>query len=299
MEKTSGLGKGLSSLIPNKKARISADFSAPDQSISSEEVNNIVDEKERVINLPVNSISPNPHQPRENFDKDGLDDLVSSIREHGIIQPLIVSKSGDGWQLIAGERRLRAAKLLSLNKVPAIVRDIDEQKKLEIALIENLQRRDLNALETAKAYQKLIDQFNLTHEELAQRVGKSRSAVANTLRILTSTIDEVKKAIDQGKISEGHARVLAGLPPADQKQILNRVMVDSLNVRDTEKAGREVVINKHIRRITVDPELKAKEDMLQASLGTKVEIKKSGDAGQIIIKFFSQDELNNIIDKIS
>lgn len=290
MQKTSGLGRGLGSLIPSKK-------SVKEILGNESEVADILDIREKISDLPVDKITPNPHQPRTNFDEDELQELVESIKEHGVIQPLIVSKSPSGWQLIAGERRLRSAKLAGLATVPAIVREMSEQKKIEIALIENLQRKNLNSLETAFAYQKLIDEFNLTQEQLAKRVGKNRSTVANTLRILT-VIDEVKEAIRDGKISEGHARVLAGLPESDQLLTLHKILSGSLSVRDTEKAGRQVVVKKHIRKVSFDPEIKAKEELLQSSLGTKVEIKKSGSSGQIIIKFFSEEELKTLIDRI-
>ncbi len=285
MEKTSGLGRGLSSLIPNKKASINP-------------LGDITSDREKIHQLPVGSISPNPHQPRTSFDEADLMDLTQSIKEHGIIQPLIVSKVGDDWQLIAGERRLRAAKSLGLETVPAIVRDIDDQKKLEFALIENLQRTDLNPLETATAYQKLIDEFNLNHDQLAGRVGKSRSAVANTLRIL-NTVNEVQEAISDGEISEGHARTLAGLPEEDQKEVLSKIISQGMNVREAEKASKEVVVRKHLRKVAYNPELKSLEDRLQQALGTKVEIKKSGESGQIVIKFYSEEELSEIIDKLT
>lgn len=290
MQKTSGLGRGLGSLIPSKK---------PVKEIlgTDSEVADILDTREKISQLPVDQISPNPHQPRTTFNEDELQELVASISEHGVIQPIIVTKSGDGWQLIAGERRLRSSKLAGLDKIPAIVRDMSEQKKMEIALIENLQRKNLNSLETAFAYQKLIDEFNLTQDQLAKRVGKSRSAVANTLRILT-VIDEVKEAIRDGKISEGHARVLAGLPEADQLATLKKILSDSLSVRDTEKVGKQVVVEKHIRKVAFDPEIKAKEELLQSALGTKVEIKKTGSTGQINIKFFSEEELKTLIDRL-
>lgn len=291
MQKTSGLGRGLGSLIPSKK-------SVKEILGSDSDVANILDTGEKIAQLPVDKITPYPHQPRSNFNEDELQELVDSIKEHGIIQPLIVSKSITGWQLIAGERRLRSAKLAGFTTVPAIVREMSDQKKMEIALIENLQRKDLNSLETAFAYQKLIDEFNLTQEELSKKVGKSRSAVANTLRILT-VIDEVKTAIRDGQISEGHARVLAGLPASDQLITLNQILAGGLNVRETEKAGKQVVVAKHIRKVAFDPEIKAKEELLQSVLGTKVEIKKFGSSGQIIIKFFSEEELDSIVEKIS
>jgi ParB family transcriptional regulator, chromosome partitioning protein len=290
-QKTSGLGRGLGSLIPNKKT-------AKELLGDSSEVAEILDNKEKISQLSVDKITPNPHQPRSIFNENELAELVDSIKEHGIIQPLIVTKSGSGWQLIAGERRLRSAKLAGIDKVPAIVREMSEQKKMEVALIENLQRKNLNPLETALAYQKLVDEFNLTQEQLSKRVGKSRSSVANTLRLMT-VIDEVKQAIQEGKISEGHARVLAGLPEKDQLVTLKKIIDGSLSVRDTEKVGKEVVVKKSIRKVQFDPEVKAKEDELQSALGTKVEIKKTGSSGQIIIKFFSEEELSDIVNKIS
>ena len=290
-QKTSGLGRGLGSLIPNKKT-------AKELLGDSSEVAEILDNKEKISQLSVDKITPNPHQPRSIFNENELAELVDSIKEHGIIQPLIVTKSGSGWQLIAGERRLRSAKLAGIDKVPAIVREMSEQKKMEVALIENLQRKNLNPLETALAYQKLVDEFNLTQEQLSKRVGKSRSSVANTLRLMT-VIDEVKQAIQEGKITEGHARVLAGLPEKDQLVTLKKIIDGSLSVRDTEKVGKEVVVKKSIRKVQFDPEVKAKEDELQSALGTKVEIKKTGSSGQIIIKFFSEEELSDIVNKIS
>lgn len=290
--KTTGLGRGLSSLIPNKKSRIIFD----DEEVKPTPA--VLNQGEQVLELPIEKILPNPHQPRENFDQESLAELVDSIREHGIIQPLIASPvTTESWQLIAGERRLRAAKILGLKTVPVIVRAIAKQNILEMALIENLQRQNLNALETAKAYQKLTDEFNLSQGEIAQKVGKSRSAVANTLRILI-TIPQVQAAIRQGQISEGHARVLAGLPPEDQQLLLEKMLNKKWNVREVEKAGREVVVRKHIRKVSFNPEVRAKEEELERLLGTKVEIKKFGGSGQIIIKFFSDEEFNEILNKI-
>ncbi len=294
--KSSGLGRGLGSLIPNKKLK---DLPLSDLPYSPPAAAGIIlDKQEKILDLPVERISANPHQPRQDFNEENLRELVESIKEHGIIQPLIVTKTGENsWQLIAGERRLRAAKLAGLNYAPAIVRDLSEQKKIEMALIENLHRQDLNPLEVAAAYGKLMDEFNLTQEELAKKVGKSRPAVANSLRLL-NVRPEVKQAIIGGKISEGHARVLAGLPAEDQLQVLGQILNNKFNVRQAEQAGKEVVVQKHIRKVHFDPELKAREEELQQALGTKVEIKKSGGAGQIIIKFYSDEELAEICRKI-
>ncbi|HNW09143.1 MAG TPA: ParB/RepB/Spo0J family partition protein [bacterium] len=291
MNKTSGLGRGLSSLIPNKK--IKDEFEA-------ELVREVFSGKrEEILELPVEQLSPNPHQPRIDFDEAALNDLAESIKEHGIIQPLIVTKvKPNHYQLIAGERRWRAAKMLKMETVPAIVRDFNEQKKLELALIENIQRRDLNAIETAIAYQKLMTEFNLDQRELSQKVGKSQSAIANTLRIL-NTISAVQEAVKQGKVSEGHARVLAGLPAQDQASVLKQILLEDLNVRETEQAGKEIVVKKHLRKISFDPDLKDKQDKLEQALGTKVEIKKFGSSGQIVIRFFSEEELEKIFKLIS
>jgi len=295
---SSGLGRGLGSLIPNKKLK---DLPAGDPIPAipaPAAVGGVLDKHEKIWQLPVDAISPNPHQPRQDFSSESLGELAESIKEHGIISPLIVTKAGENkWQLIAGERRLRAAKSIGLETVPAVVRDFTVQKKMEIALIENLQRQNLNPLEVAMAYKKLVEEFNLSQEELSKKVGKSRSAVANVLRILNVS-DEVKQAILAGKISEGHARVMAGLPPEDQLKVLEQILNNNFSVRETEKIGKEVVVNKHIRKVSFNPEIKAREEALQQVLGTKVEIKKNGAAGQIIIKFFSDEELEDIYQKI-
>jgi ParB family chromosome partitioning protein len=247
MQKPSGLGRGLSSLIPTKKADTSFGGDSNTERQSSPKINSTGGEE--ISQLPVDSIVPTAHQPRHRFDEEQLKDLIESIREHGIIQPLIVTRLDDGkYQLIAGERRWRSAQSLGLKTVPAVVREFSEQKKLEVALIENLQRQDLNALEVAKAYQRLMDEFNLTQESLSKRVGKSRPAIANTVRLLTAA-PEVQEAIEGGEISEGHARVLAGLPHDDQRVMLQQIKKLKLNVRDTEKAGKEIVVQKHLRKV--------------------------------------------------
>ncbi len=215
-----------------------------------------------------------------------------------LFRSIIVTKEGsDSWQLIAGERRWRSAKALGLKTVPAIVRDMSEQKKMEIALIENLQREDLNVLEVAAAYSKLIDEFNLTQDQLAKKVGKSRPAVTNTIRILTAR-EEVHQAIRDGKISDSHARVLAGLPEEDQLELLKKILEDKLTSGETERAGREIVIKKKIRPLHSDPEAREAEENLQRALETKVEVRRSGKAGTITIKFFSDEEFREIVKKI-
>ncbi len=294
VNRTSGLGRGLGSLIPNKKT---GPTDLPAALAESPFVESL-DSKEKIWELPVEKIIPNPHQPRKQFDDDSLNELAESIREHGVIQPIIVSKDGDGWQLVAGERRLRASKLAGSKTIPAIVRGFSEQKKMEIALLENLQRENLNPLEIAWAYRKLIDEFSLTNEQLAKKAGKSSSVINNYLRML-GLREEVQEAILAGKLTEGHARTLAGLPYEDQLEGMKRIIENRMTVREAEASARAVVAAKKIRTSKVfDPELKDFEDRLAAALGTKVEVRRHGGVGQITIKFFSNGELRDIVGKI-
>lgn len=287
MNKIGGLGRGLGSLIPSKLTKA-----------ATEKIDEIGGGK-RVIEIATEKIQPNPHQPRKDFSHSDLEELINSIREHGIVQPLVVTEKDDGYQLIAGERRLRAAKILNLATVPAIIREAKDQEKLELALVENIQRKNLNPIEEAVAYQKLIDEFNLIQEEVARRVGKSRAVVANTLRLL-GLPEEVQKAIVDEKITAGHARVIASLEdPKDQLEFFKKIVRFGLNVRDTEKVAKKVLVRKHDRVIGgADPLIEEKENFLRGALGTKVSIKKSGRGGEIVINFYSNEELDNIIRKI-
>ncbi|MFA6593674.1 MAG: ParB/RepB/Spo0J family partition protein [Candidatus Buchananbacteria bacterium] len=292
MSRPSGLGRGLGSLIPTGK-KADANIGLIDPTIKE-----VIESHERINQLPVEKILPNPHQPRQSFDLDALNDLAESIKEHGIIQPLIVTKRGDNYELIAGERRLKSAKLAGFKTVPAIIREVSEQKKMELALIENLQREDLNSLEVAMAYKKLEDEFNLSRADLAKKVGKSVSSVANILRLL-NLIPEVKEAIVDGRLSEGHARTLAGLPQDEQSDGLKRILENKMSVREAEKAAKVIVVKRNLRKVSFDPEVRQMEESLASALGTKVEIRRHGGAGQIAIKFFSNEELRDIIKKIS
>lgn len=285
MTKTTGLGKGLSSLIPPKI----------DKKIFSQD-SKVLPGEERVAQVAVEKIKANPHQPRSDFDHEGLEELTNSIKQHGILQPLILAQADNGYEVIAGERRLRAAQLLELKTVPVIIRDLEEQQKLELALVENIQRKDLNAIEEAVAYQRLIDEFSSTQEEVAKRVGKSRSAVTNTLRLL-SLPTEIQKALINGKINYSTARVLVGLPPEERMKFFEKVLRQDLTVRAIEGQARKVAVKKHFRKAK-DPNIAALEEKLQTALGTKVTIKKSGETGQIIIEFYSAEELEGIMDKI-
>lgn len=294
MAKVGGLGRGLGSLIPNKK--IVQDAISND---NKELLGFDADNKDKILQIPVDKIDVNPQQPRQVFDHDKLEELINSIKEYGVIQPLIVTKQGLRYELIAGERRLRSAKIAGLATVPCLVRDADEQEKLELALIENVQRRNLNPIEEAVAYQKLMDEFNLTQEQVANRLGKSRAAVANALRMLNLP-SEVQKALVDEKITTGHARVIAGLEnEKEQLNLLNQILNYNFTVRDAEKESRKLSGNKKRTARKFEPELESMTDDLRKKLSTKVYIKKKDGKGEITINFYSEEELKEIIKKIT
>ena len=291
MAQTMGLGRGLGSLIPKK---------VPTEIISEKNKDILVDDgATKLLYIPTNMIEANPQQPRQVFNHQDLEELIESIKKHGIIQPLVVSKVGDRYQLIAGERRWRSAKIIGLATVPAIVRAANEQEKLELALIENIQRRDLNPMERAIAYQRLMQEFNLTQEEVADKMGVSRSGVANTLRFLDLP-EEVQKALADAKITEGHAKVIAGLPTEkDKLDFLNKILQYNFTVRDAERESHKVTKKAPVfRRALKDPFVEEKEDLLRTNLHTKVTIKKQGEAGQIVVDFYSAEELDSIINRM-
>lgn len=280
MSRRPGLGKGLDALIP------SSDSAVPASGIDT---------------LPVASISPNPKQPRSTFNQEELAELANSIREHGVIQPLVVAKAPepDRYLLIAGERRLQAARLAGLAKVPAIVRDVTEHEFLLLALVENVQRADLSPLETAEAYKHLQDEFNFTQEQVAVRVGKSRVAVTNTLSLLDLSM-AVKGALAAGKISEGHARALKGLSHQSQSAALQTVINKELNVRQTEELARKLKGTKPAPKTKppIDPDIVELQQRLQDDLGTKVMVKHSQKGGYINIFYYSDEELDALVDKL-
>ena len=284
-----GLGKGLEALFPSN---VNIDALGTESN-------------EKVIEMKINSIEPNVNQPRKNFDDEKIADLAESIKVHGVLQPIIVTKKGDYYQIIAGERRWRASKKAGLKTIPAIVRDYDEKKTREVALIENLQRQDLNAIETAKAIKELMTEHSLTQEEISKTLGKSRSAIANTLRILN--LDErVQELVECGKISEGHARTLASIssPQKQYKLAMDIVNLD-LSVREAEqrtKMEKETANKKNNskkKNVTSKLEVIYKdiENRLKKSLGTKVTFKpETKNKGKIVIEYFSGDELERILD---
>ena len=291
MKKTS-LGTGLSSLIPNKLNRVPV-ATAEQQGPPS---------KDTIIRIPVEQIIPNPNQPRYYFDGQNLKELSESIKEHGVIQPIIVTKINNSkYELIAGERRLQASKLVGLKDIPAIVRMATSQEKLELALIENIQRHDLNAIEEAKAYKKLQVDFNLTQDDVSKKTGKSRSTIANTVRLLELPV-EIQRGIIEGKITEGHARAILGLDnPEKQRALYELILKDNLTVRDAESKVKEVTVHTYKRRAIkqADPKIQELENKLQQKFGTKAQIRKRGNLGKIVIDFFSEEEFNKIISLLS
>lgn len=270
--------------------------------------------KEAVYLIETNKIKPNPQQPRKYFDDEALKELADSIREYGILQPLVLTKNESQtptgtsieYQIIAGERRWRASKLLGLERVPAIIRpSFEERQKLEAAIIENIQRQDLNSLETARGFAKLADEFSLPQREIAQRIGKSREFVSNALRLLQLP-SEAQRALQEGKITESHARVLLTVQnPEKQRVLLGEILSRHLTVRETEiivKKFLEILPVDEIQRISLsdlgDPYEDEIENRLREIFGAKVEVKKKGDKGKITINFFSEEELNAILSKL-
>jgi ParB family chromosome partitioning protein len=287
VNRTRALGKGLGALIPQLEE---ADL-------------------QNTLEVPVEKIEINPYQPRRSFDRESLTELSESIKIHGVLQPLLVRKSADHYQLIAGERRLRASKLAGLDTVPVVIKDLDDRAVMEIALVENLQREDLNPIEEAEAYKKLIEEFKLTQEEVAKSVGKSRSSITNTLRLLNLPT-EIQQLVLNETITMGHARALLGLDlPEKQIHLSKKIIEENLSVRDTEELIRLMNISDvpretlegekkkevvYPRLPTLDPNLQAIVDDMTRLFGTKVRIKNSGKRGKIEIEYYSQEELERI-----
>jgi len=270
-----GLGRGLGALIPG----------GDDVQIGN-----------GVTLVPVEMVLPNPRQPRNMTHPEGLEELTVSVREHGVLQPLIVTvgESKGKYILIAGERRLQAARLAGLASVPVLVRQATDQQRLELAIIENVQRSDLSALEEAEAYRQLAEDFDLSHESIAARVGKSRVAVTNTLRLLRLP-DSVKNALIEKRISEGHARALLALSTLEaQTAALHTVLARELNVRQTEELVRKLSGEKpvHKPKPVVSPDVAELEDRLRSSLGTKVTLRSGRKGGRLIIHYYSNEELD-------
>ena len=284
-----GLGKGLDALFPSN-----VDITALGGDVSHET-------SEKIVEMKINDIEPNVNQPRKSFDDEKIDDLAASIAEHGVLQPIIVTKKDDYYQIIAGERRWRASKKAGLKTIPAIVREYDEKKIREVALIENIQRQDLNAIETAKAIKELMEEHQLTQEELSKTLGKSRSAIANTLRILN--LDErVQDMVQEGKISEGHARTLASIDsPQKQYKLAMEIVNLDLSVRDAEELTKEEkkASKSPKKKETSKLEIIYKdiENRLKKALETKVSFRPmTKSRGKIIIEYYTSEELERILE---
>jgi len=271
------LGRGLSALIPQRAVSDTA-----------------------VLDVPLARVRPNPYQPRRHMDDAGLAELAASIREHGVLQPILVTETIDGYQLIAGERRVRASRLAGLERIPALVRQLADRDQLEVALVENVQRADLDPIEEALAYRQLIDEFGLTQEQVSDRVGKARATVANTLRLLDLHAD-IQTAIVDGRVTEGHGRALAGLPLDGQAQVLRTVLAQSLSVRQTEELVRRLREPKPAPATAsprLDPDLERVETHLRERLNTKVSLSRSRTGGRIVIEYYSDEELNRLYEHL-
>jgi ParB family chromosome partitioning protein len=291
MNKTRGLGKGLGALIPEL----------------AEENQNFETQHE----VDINDIQTNPYQPRKEFTDEKLNELAESIKIHGIIQPLLVREIGNKYQLIAGERRLRAAKLVGLTEVPVVIKEMTDQAMMEVALVENLQREDLNPIEEADAYQRLINEFQLTQDDIAKKVGKSRPAIANTLRLLNLP-NEIQSDLARGTLTMGHARALLSLKTGEeQKRIWSQIQIQGLSVRETEELIRQfnspasAVVSRETKKpaiktiLSKDPNMVEVEDELQQVLGTKVMIKPTGVGGKIEIDYYSSEDFERICEKLT
>lgn len=276
-----GLGKGLGALLDSE---------------------NILSEASGISEIKINDIEPNQSQPRKSFDQEKLQALADSISQHGVVQPIIVKKKDKGYSIVAGERRWRAAKIAGLKTIPAIIKDISTQETMEIALIENIQREDLNPIEEAEAYQKLIEEYGLTQESVSKMVGKSRAAIANSVRLLTLT-DKIKEMLINDFLTPGHARTLVTIDNKEkQMELADIIMKKNLNVRETEKLVSEENKQrekKEIKKINKDANILDIEEKLKSAFGTKVNLQHNKNKGKIIIEYYSNDEFDRIIDIIT
>jgi ParB family chromosome partitioning protein len=278
-ERAQGLGRGLAALIPQRTTAQSGS-----------------------LEIPISRVQPNPFQPRKRFDPDSLAVLSKSILEHGVIQPILVTETIDGSQHVAGERRLRAAEAAGLDRIPAVVRQLADREQLEFALVENLQRDDLDPIETADAYRQLIEEFGFTQDDLATRVGRARSTVTNTLRLL-DLAPATQAAVAEGRLTEGHGRALGGLPTEVQDRVLDSVIGQDLSVRQTEELVRRLREPKpepaSAKGRGPDPDLERVEEDLRRALGTKVSLARSRRGGRIVIEYYSEEELGRLYDRLT
>ena len=300
------LGRGLSSLIPKKSSLPSAPAALPVAPLPVAspklvevqpmgEASMLLNDK-RIYDIPLGQIDPNPHQPRHRVGGQELDELVDSIRQHGVLQPIIVTRHQGRYQLIAGERRFRSAERLGLPTIPAIIREAKELEQLEIAIVENVQRQDLNPVEEALGYQQLSEEFGLTQEEIAKKVGKRRTTVANAMRVL-SLPSEMLQAIRDGRLSGSHAKILlTAVTPQDRERLFKQILEQDLPVRAAAQLGQSTTVRRHVRR-NIDPAVQAAEDELRSRFGTKVKITKREHRGSISIEFYSEEEYQQLLNR--
>ncbi len=277
-ERRTGLGRGLEALIP----QTTSGGAAP-------------------IEIPISRIRGNPYQPRQRLEQKALESLAGSIAVHGVLQPILVTEVLDGYQIIAGERRVRAAQMVGLDHIPAIVRQMAERDQLAVAIVENIQRADLNAMEEAHGYRQLADEFKLTQDEIAARVGRARSTVANTLRLLELE-PSVQEALGDGHITEGHARALAGASPATQRQLVASIAERGLSVRQTEELVRRLRDRPSTKPQSgrdSDGQLERLEEDLRQALGTKVLLARSRKGGRIVIEYYSDEDFSRLFDRLT
>jgi len=279
-ERSSGLGRGLGALIPQRGGGHAS-----------------------AVEILISRISPNPYQPRKRFSPDDLASLRASIAAHGVLQPILVSETATGYLLVAGERRLRAAQAAGLDRIPAVIRQLVDRDQLELALVENLQRADLDPIETADAYRQLMNRFGLSQDDVATRVGRARSTVANTMRLL-DLATEVQGAVADGRLTEGHGRALGGLPTEHQARVLDSVIGQELSVRQTEELVRRLREPKPTPTEEAparhkDPDLERVEEELRRALGTKVSVARSRRGGRIVIEYYSDEELGRLYERLT
>jgi ParB family chromosome partitioning protein len=281
MQKRKALGRGLSALIPDQER--------------------FEEGTQRFFMCPVGTIEPNPYQPRTDFSGPDLDQLVDSVKEAGIVTPLLVSRQGAGYRLIAGERRWRAAQKAGLDRVPVIVREASDREMLELALIENLHRKDLNPIEEAMAYRRLLDEAGTTQEDIAKRLGRDRSTVSNSLRLLTLS-RSIQQDVMEGRLSMGHARVIAGIKDESlRKNLRNLIIKRGMSVRQAENAARRLADSLTMESPAAQPGsyYQSLSENLKRALGTNVEIAKKKKGGRIVIHFYSDDELDRLLEILS
>ncbi len=272
------LGRGLSALIPGRDDR----SSGPHEILLAE-------------------IHVNPNQPRRDVEHANLDALATSIADHGVLQPILVTETLDGYRVVAGERRVQAARLAGLETIPAVVRQLADREQLELALVENVQREDLNPIEEANAFRQLADEFGLTQDDIARQVGRARTTIANTLRLLDLE-PGVQLAVADGRLSEGHARALVGLPAIQQMHLVSTIVEAGLSVRQAEELARRLREPKEARAAAerrTDPDLERVEDDLRAALGTKVSVARGRKGGRIVIEYYNDEDLGRLYDRLT